>query len=643
MSNTLTLNTKLTKSAEDYAVNKWGWQIPTDEIIEQAVMCEAIIREGIKTGGIIAKMNLLDPIKVEQICRKKIQNNSPLPTLDFILQEENNNKDLQDKRNQIMAYASGFQFFTDIPTPDIDVHQLMQNSAISIWCKDNDAVLMLVQKISPVLVFSRLTDEALRFGQMGKVERRTHPITQAINDTVYVALANPESVTNTLNSSSDIATHNEDEESSKIITHIELTAKDASKGKKKFAEMHNFAFRNNCTDIHISPMSTGGVRVEFRIDKELITAGADLVLDMAEYHALKDDIAFWSGAAKSRELILTPKDGKYTYLLGKDKIDVRVVIIPKYMDSSASKSLNIIRLRLFKQEKRGPVELADIGIKDYIIEMMIKAIRPSSGLVLMVGPTGSGKSTGLFGMVNEHVKLYRHGLSRFSLEDPVERTIPDLDQVQVSDQMKKINADPFTSYLEFLLRADPDLFLLGEIRSKETAIAAAQFSATGHLVLSTLHADSTSKAIGRISDMLPERGQANQVVSALNYIFATRGLPKLCEHCKVERKVTTEEKNEIKAELVRKSEFHDNFVLPDVAHFKNKDGCQKCDHRGIKGIVPAIEVMEVNHTVRSIALNSKLEDEDKMQQLNDQRQYKLYDEINSLVKQGLVSLKTLLM
>lgn len=638
LSNVSKLDTGLVAQAEEFAAKRWGWKAAPQEILDQAIMCTKIVKQSMLTGKIIIELGLVDADRVESLLIKRREEESSLKTLDYILEAETSNRELQENQNQILAYANSVQFFKELPTPDIEPHNLMlDNQEVASWCKKAEAVLMEIQKNVPVLVFAKWSRDAQRFSQMGKVEARSNPITKALDSKILVGLSTADNIASVLSAHKSGGANN-GEEKLNLINHREWSH-DAQKSRNLLANIHEFAIQNNCTDIHIGPQTSGDVRIEFRIDKQLVPAGARFNMTSAEYHEVKADLAFFSGATPQRELMLKPRDGSYTYMMGKVRADIRAVFIPKGTEESAKQNLVLIRLRVLMQENSGPIDLEKINMPPHIIQYMQNAVRPSSGLVLMVGPTGSGKSTNVLGMINEHVKLYKEELSRLSIEDPIERNVPNLDQVQVAKQVIKETKDPYAYYLPFMLRADPDLFFLGEIRSEESAIAAANFSDTGHLVLSTLHSQSAPKAINRLANMVPNKSNLYSVIYSLNYVFASRGLQRLCDNCKEVREVTVDESENATNELKRKGEMLNN--IPTTAAFKSATGCSDCNYKGSVGILPAVEVLEVTPEVRNIALEN-MNESLKIEKMNELRHTTLYQEINRLIIEKKVSFKNLL-
>lgn len=236
----------------------------------------------------------------------------------------------------------------------------------------------------------------------------------------------------------------------------------------------------NASDIHIEPLADK-IRVRFRVDGVLYTS---LFLPLNVLDAVVARIKIISNMKLDEKR--KPQDGRFSAPIDGRKVDFRVSSLPSYYGEK-------IVIRILDSEK-GVKKLSEIGLSDSHLQMIKRALDKPYGMILITGPTGSGKTTTLYSMLNE---LDREKDNIVSLEDPVEYSIVGVNQSQVHPEIDYT----FASGLRSILRQDPDIIMVGEIRDKETAQLAVQAALTGHLVLSTLHTNNAVGAIPRLIDM----------------------------------------------------------------------------------------------------------------------------------------------
>ncbi len=267
-----------------------------------------------------------------------------------------------------------------------------------------------------------------------------------------------------------------------------------------------------------------------------------------------------------------PQDGRVTTMVSDKMIDLRVATLP------AQYGENVV-MRILDSSK-ALIGMEQLGMLPQALERFTKAIQQSHGAVLVTGPTGSGKSTSLYAALNVLNTIEQNIIT---IEDPVEYQLEGLTQVQVN---KKAGLT-FAAGLRSMMRADPDIIMVGEIRDRETAQIAIESALTGHLVLSTLHTNDAPGAITRLIEMGIE---PFLVGSAVDCVVAQRLARLLCEECK--RRVT------LPAEVMRANGFN---VGLDLECFEPV-GCARCGGSGYKGRVGLYEVMWVSEQIRSLAV-----------------------------------------
>jgi type IV pilus assembly protein PilB len=267
-----------------------------------------------------------------------------------------------------------------------------------------------------------------------------------------------------------------------------------------------------------------------------------------------------------------PQDGRVGLLVEGRHVDVRVVTLPSVHGES-------VVLRILDKEAIR-FELDKLGMQTHELDRFRRAFQRSHGAVLACGPTGSGKSTTLYGALAE---LNAPDKNIITIEDPVEYQVEGITQVQVNPKAGLT----FAEGLRSMMRADPDILMVGEIRDRETAQIAVEGALTGHMVLSTLHTNDAPTAITRLTEMGIE---PFLVASAIDCVVAQRLARTLCTHCK--------RRTIISAEVLRDHGFHAQF---DIEAYEPV-GCVRCGGMGYRGRTGLFEVMLLSEEIRSLAL-----------------------------------------
>jgi len=334
-----------------------------------------------------------------------------------------------------------------------------------------------------------------------------------------------------------------------------------------------FAYTARSSDIHIEP-ADDKVRIRFRTDGVLHDI-FDKPVSKELHQEIITRIKVLSGLRTDEHSL--PQDGRFKVVVeGLGDIDVRVSILPtRYGENS------IMRILAETQS----FDLEDLGLLPEDLERVKKAISKPYGMILANGPTGSGKTTTLYTILK---RLNRPEVSVITLEDPVEYGMTGATQVQTNSQIGLT----FASGLRSILRQDPNIIMVGEIRDQETAGIAVNAALTGHLVLSTLHTNDAATTFPRLTDMgVPPF----LVASTVNIAMGQRLVRTICKDCKKERELTDAEIKSV------------NEVILDVGKkqrvFYVGAGCKTCDGTGYKGRVGIREVLEINEEIRQLIMS----------------------------------------
>ncbi|OUL61544.1 general secretion pathway protein GspE [Flavobacterium sp. AJR] len=321
-----------------------------------------------------------------------------------------------------------------------------------------------------------------------------------------------------------------------------------------------------CSDIHFEVYEDSS-RIRFRIDGQLIER---YKIESDNYLELVNKIKIQAKLNITEKRL--PQDGRIT----NDSFDIRISILPTLFGEK-------IVMRLLGQDA-SDIDLNVLGLQKEELENYLEAVKKPNGIILISGPTGSGKTTTLYATLKLLNETRRNIVT---VEDPIEYTLRGINQVQLKEDIGLT----FSSALKSFLRQDPDVIMLGEIRDSETAIMAIRASLTGHLVLSTIH---TNSAIGTISRLIDMGVPSYLIAETLNLSVAQRLVRKLCDNCKKEASCNPKD-------------FPLNFKFPyDILSYYKPVGCNSCFHTGYKGRKAIYEILNIDNNIIEAIKNNTI-------------------------------------
>ena len=336
------------------------------------------------------------------------------------------------------------------------------------------------------------------------------------------------------------------------------------------------AVHKRTSDIHIEPMENQ-VRIRFRVDGVLHEA---MRHDISLHAALIARIKIVSGLDISEKR--RPQDGRATSIVDRQEYDIRVSILPTVYGEKV-----VMRLA---QKKALTMDKKELGFPDDELAKFDKILSHPNGMILVTGPTGSGKSTTLYTALNE---LNGEGVNIITVEDPVEANVAGINQVQVNEKAGLT----FSSALRSILRQDPDIIMIGEIRDQETAAIAVKASITGHLVVSTLHTNSAASTITRLADM----GVENYLIAdSVVGVIAQRLVRRVCPNCGVVHEASP-------ADL--KTLGLQNLNRKVMLRYPGHKECVRCGGTGYFGRIGIYEIMPITNDLRQAINQGKNADE----------------------------------
>jgi type IV pilus assembly protein PilB len=357
------------------------------------------------------------------------------------------------------------------------------------------------------------------------------------------------------------------------VEDIEVSAEDAPVIKLVYSVLGQ-AVGEGASDVHFEPDEEGEMRVRFRVDGVLREA-AHVPRRMVNAVISRIKIMSELNIAEKR----VPQDGRIGVTVEDRRVDLRVTTLPMQRGEGAT-------LRILDNEK-AQLDLDDLGMGDYARERFQAAFRQAYGAVLVTGPTGSGKSTTLYAALTDLNEVEKKIIT---IEDPVEYRLPGINQINVN---RKAGLD-FATGLRSILRADPDIVMVGEIRDVETARIAIEAALTGHMMLTTLHTNDAPGAINRLGKMGIE---PFLIGSAVDCVVAQRLARNLCSNCK--------QRTILRPEALADLGIRSGMELEGYEPI----GCGRCNDTGYKGRVGLYSVMTLSERIKDMAVEQRPESE----------------------------------
>ncbi len=385
-----------------------------------------------------------------------------------------------------------------------------------------------------------------------------------------------------------------------ITTGVTITESDIKKYSgtiKDFARVNDMLKKANLTEL-VTILIAGALELrasDIHVEAEEASITVRYRVDGSLYVAAQIKQELWPQVIARLKLLAklkinvsdTPQDGRFTIHLTSDSVDVRVSTIPTAYGES-------VVMRLLRSSATG-LSFDDLGLTGKAYEDLKREVERPNGMIMATGPTGSGKTTTLYAILN---KLNQPEAKIITLEDPIEYKLKGINQSQV----EHARGYDFAKGLKAILRQDPDVVMVGEIRDFETADIAINAALTGHLVLSTIH---TNSAAGAIPRFLAMGAKPFLLAPAVNCIIGQRLVRRICPDCKEEMKIdgdTTERIKKILSSVSPKSGLKPNLTK---LTFHRGRGCSKCSNLGYKGRIGIYEIMTMSPEIEKIIFANK--------------------------------------
>lgn len=388
-----------------------------------------------------------------------------------------------------------------------------------------------------------------------------------------------------------------------IVRGVKITEEELNKYGEKFSSFKDFqeeiakaqiteivtmimaaAVKSNSSDIHIEAEEKS-IKIRFRVDGVLHDVAA---IDKSSWEKIISRMKLL--ASVKINIADKPQDGRLSIYLRDERVDIRASFLPTNFGES-------VVMRLLRSSAVG-LEFNDLGIRGRAFEQLKREVERPNGMIITTGPTGSGKTTTLYAILR---KLNNPETKIITIEDPIEYQLSGVNQSQTSKNYT------FAQGLRSIVRQDPDIVMVGEIRDLETAEIAIQASLTGHLVLSTIH---TNDAAGTVPRFLSMGAKPYLLAPAMNAMIGQRLIRKVCEKCKHEAKLDDEILKRAKDQLNGLLEEDKKKIDFGNLKFYQGDGCEACQGIGYKGRVGIYEVLTMNHEIEKLILSGQTSEYD---------------------------------
>jgi len=408
----------------------------------------------------------------------------------------------------------------------------------------------------------------------------------------------------TMKAEDQVRNETEDEEELSLTEFLRtssdiLTSEESAPVIKFVNALFYQALKQNASDIHIQVHEKGG-KVRFRIDG-ILTKNADL--DEKVINLIVSRIKVISNLDISEQRI--PQDGRTQIMIAGKTLDVRVSVLPTFYGER-------VVMRLLMQGDQVPL-ISELGFAKSVTSKVQALLHNPHGIILVTGPTGSGKTTSLYSFLRE---VESPDINLMTVEDPVEYKSEEISQIQVNEKVGLT----FASALRSILRQDPDIIMIGEIRDEETANIAIRAALTGHLVFSTLHTNSAVATIARLKDMGIE---PFLISSSLLGILSQRLVRKLCPACKEEDSLA--------------EEYVKDYDLPQGHIIYKASGCSACNFTGFQGRQSVGELLVMDDAIKEL-LKQTHDEQMIRQHLNQENFITINDQLKELLINGETSL-----
>ncbi|SIR01648.1 Type II secretory pathway ATPase GspE/PulE or T4P pilus assembly pathway ATPase PilB [Marinobacterium stanieri] len=561
---------------------QWGW---SEEVAPPTAHKHA--QDCIKYAGKLSGEIAVEMANLPSNALTVLDESSNTPILERLSQRYPKVRRIKE---QVLAVQQARPFFQTLE--GLTDHASLGNHAVYKRGTDLHAIVLEdATAEQPFLVFADL-NELDKWEQLGRHERNRCPFYKLAQDEGVNLTA---ALTSDKISISDRLERHERDDDSELDDTLQVWSVNQAREahEKELARILTMGADNDITDIAFVPVR-GEYQILFRKDGELVELAGRKRIEAGMDSQVLNKLTMLTGANPHRSKMRDPEDGQMVFRASDREFFIRASFIPLEQDSSTGEREKIsISLRLLPRVL-GAVDLEKISVPQEVIHELKRATQLSRGLILITGPTGTGKSTTLGGIMELHRRIFGDSRKRLMVEQPVERWLEGVEQTSVKE-------GGFAKTLRAMLRHDPDVIGVGEIRDRETAHTVVRAASSGHLVLSTLHANDTVLAVKELMT-LADHDRWFTLVESLSLILSQRLVRQLCHECSTVREPTEAEKASLDYYAGMMGE---EIQIPEKVREHNKHGCENCE-RGFSGRIPVIEPLLVTRRVKDTLLSPNM-------------------------------------
>jgi len=561
----------------------WGWRTPSKEIVD--IANHAYIAKQTKSAQLLVDMGVITD---EQRTKWLKSKPSSTQTIEWFAQQD---AAVTPVVERVLALKAAYPYYDVLAV--LSIHSCMHEEAIAKRAEELDAAVMMIEETVPVVVFSTFRS-LINFRSLGRAARQKDPIIRTVGTEVQLAVGARDEISTILKSVRAADDSAGSMESANVWSAS--SGENQSKAENRvITRLIDHALNVGATDVALKPFRNGQIQVQLRKFGEMIspkTVDDNMNPELARH--VVSVLQSKSGANPTSSTQRVPTDGQITYRSGSGDAFLRLSFLPMN-HLGELRNLTSVSIRLLPRVESS-ISLTDLRLDNTVVDELSFAMRSSEGLVLVVGPTNSGKSTTVAGAIGQHVQIFGDRRKRLSVEDPIERYLYGIQQYAVPPGIKD-EEKRFEVMLRAFKRHDPDLIWVGEVRDKVTADLCVASASTGHIVLSTLHAKDAVIAFDVLAKTV-EPEKRFQLIESMALVISQRLIKELCPHCRVIAAPTSDEQILFEKYIRMVGE---KAELPDRIAHANDRGCKHCEE-GFIGLLPINEVLPFSREAKDAAI-----------------------------------------
>lgn len=587
MPNDMSVTQRFDESAYALA-REWGWVNPNDDILKLA--SETLPKKGMMVGQIASELYSIPMADIDRLMQSKPENKM---TLDYL---GDTYPRIYSEQDRILAMKDVLPFYANLSV--LEENERMLDPAVHKRCEALDAVLRVTDSGKQVLVFSRY--HGLK--QYTRISRTEMANDKLAAEGMLFAVGSRDDISMILKMTVQHGMSDGQDEGGTLL----IPKPSDSAAMREFARLVDHAFGINATDISIKPVDDNGnykVRLR-RWGKMVHPFKQPFILPAALANELLQMLAVKSGANPKLEIQRLPSDGNLKYRSHAGHADFRLNFFPLNRRGDL-KNLRSLAMRIFRKTgKKVSIRFKDLDVPADVQLMLLDALRTNRGVIIVMGPVNSGKSTLCAAMIGEHYHMFGDTLERLSLENPVERELEGITQFEVPTNFAESEDDAWHKSLRGFKRQDLDLALVGEMRDRQSAQFCISVGAMGQMVIATSHANDTIVGQDIVRQMLHE-DMRFQAAEAFNTCVGVRLINGVCQHCcekGEDKKGVPPNEDEIRMFNQALENLGEDHQLPETIYRANPDGCDLCDN-GYGDYLQIYEVLTFTRKVKDAAIS----------------------------------------